>query len=89
MYPLQVGGVAPVGPRRAYCPPLEKMEAGLELVREAGTECGLILGQDFSVVVDIGADRLFDQVCAVFVCLPQFVRGERVCAGRECRLVFI
>jgi enolase len=37
------------------------MEAGLELVREAGTECGLILGQDFSVVVDIGADRLFDQ----------------------------
>ena len=59
-----------MGPRRAYCPPLDRLEAGLDLVREAGDTSGLTLGQDFSVVVDIGADRLFDQVSACLsVCL--------------------
>ena len=61
-----------MGPRRAYSPPLERLEAGLELVREGGRECGLALGQDFSVVIDIGADRLYDQVCVCHVRVPLF-----------------
>ena len=75
------GGGVSMGPRGAYVPPLDKLEVGLELVGEAASLSGLTLGQDISVVVDIGADRLFDQVCVsvsvcecLFVCRVLFVR---------------
>ena len=41
---------------------LDRAEAGLELVREAASQAGLALSEDLSVVIDVGADKLFDQV---------------------------
>lgn len=43
-------------------PLLDKLEVGVDLVREAVALSGLTLGQDVSAMIDIGADRLFDEV---------------------------
>lgn len=59
--PYQVAGGATL-PGGAYCPVLDRLEAGLELVREAATQSGLTLGEDLSVIIDMGANRLYDQV---------------------------
>ena len=50
------------GPSGVYCPALDKLESGMELVREAVEHSGLSLGEDLSILIDMGADRLFDQV---------------------------
>lgn len=47
----------------AYCPTLDKLEAGLELIRDAAVNSGLTLGEDISILIDVGAERLYDQVC--------------------------
>ena len=58
---------------------LDRAEAGLELVREAALQAGLALSEDLSVVIDVGADKLFDQVhnnvCAynVYTCIIMFL----------------
>ena len=52
---------------------LDRAEAGLELVREAASQAGLALSEDLAVVIDVGADKLFDQV------------HNKVCAYRWCR----
>ena len=57
----QVAGGATL-PSGAYCPVLDRLEAGMELVREAASQSGLTLGKDLSVIIDVGADGLFDQV---------------------------
>lgn len=59
--PYQVAGGATL-PGGAYCPVLDRLEAGLDLVREAATQSGLTLGEDLSVIIDVGANRLYDQV---------------------------
>ena len=60
--PSQAAGGATLTSGGAYRPPLDKLEAGMELVKEAATHSGLTLGNDFSVLIDVGAEKLFDQV---------------------------
>lgn len=37
----------------------------MELVKEAATHSGLTLGDDLSVLIDVGAERLYDQVRSI------------------------
>ncbi len=57
----------------AYCPSLDKPEQGLDLIRDAARNAGFELNQGMGVIVDVGADRLFDEVstlfCYVALCL--------------------
>lgn len=46
----------------AFCPPLDKPEQGLDLIRDAARNAGFELNQGMGVIVDVGADKLFDEV---------------------------
>ena len=59
---LQVSGQATL-PNGAYCPALDKPDQGLELIRDACKNAGLQLNENIGVIIDVGADKLFDQVC--------------------------
>ena len=59
--PLQVGGLATL-PNGAYCPALDKPDQGLDLIRDACKNAGLQLNENIGVIIDVGADKLFDQV---------------------------
>lgn len=82
--PGQVAGGTSL-PSGAYCPILDRLEAGLELVREAATQSGLTLGEDLSVIIDVGANRLFDQVgiglCTYFILWFSALLGTCVCVA--------
>ncbi len=49
----------------AYCPPLDKPEQALDLIRDAARNAGFEVNQSMGVIVDVGADRLFDEVSAL------------------------
>lgn len=49
----------------AYCPVIDKPEQALDLLQEAIRSAGMQLNQDVGVMVDIGADKLYDQVSHV------------------------
>ena len=59
---LQVGGQATLS-NGAYCPALDKPDQGLDLIRDSCKNAGLQLNENIGVIIDIGADKLFDQVC--------------------------
>ena len=46
----------------SYCPTLDKPEQGLELIREAARNAGCELNQGMGVIVDVGADTLYNEV---------------------------
>ena len=46
----------------AYCPPVDKPEQALDLLQEAATRAGYQLNTDVGVIVDVGAEKLYDQV---------------------------
>lgn len=58
---MQVGGQATL-PNGAYCPALDKPDQGLDLIRDACKNAGLQLNENIGVIIDVGADKLFDQV---------------------------
>ena len=59
---LQVSGQATL-PNGAYCPALDKPDQGLDLIKDACKNAGLQLNENIGVIIDVGADKLFDQVC--------------------------
>lgn len=58
---MQVSGQATL-PNGAYCPALDKPDQGLDLIRDACKNAGLQLNENIGVIIDVGADKLFDQV---------------------------
>ena len=49
---------------------IDKPEQALDLLQEATRSAGMQLNQDVGVMVDIGADKLYDQVSHVAAYWP-------------------
>lgn len=49
-------------PSGAYSPSLDKLEQALELIREATVSGGFLLNTDLAVLIDVGADAIYDEV---------------------------
>ena len=48
---------------------IDKPEQALDLLQEATRSAGMQLNQDMGVMIDIGADKLYDQVSHVAACM--------------------
>ena len=46
----------------AYCPVIDKPEQALDFIQEAARNAGFELNQGIGVIVDVGAERLYDEV---------------------------
>ena len=49
-------------PNGAYSPSLDKLEQGLDLIKEIVTSVDLQLEVDVAIFIDVGADGLYDEV---------------------------
>ena len=53
-------------PNAPYCPTMDKPEEALEWIQEAALNAGLQCDKDAGIYIDVGADRLYDEVCGLF-----------------------
>lgn len=49
-------------PNGAYSPPLDKLEQAVDMIKEASVNAGLQFNTDMAVLIDVGADTLYDEV---------------------------
>jgi hypothetical protein len=57
----QTGGLLTTLPNRCYTLSMDKPETALDVLRDAVTECGLELGTDLLIFIDIGGQSLYDE----------------------------
>ena len=50
----------------AYCVTADKPETVLDLIRDAARSAGLTMHREVSVMIDVGAHMLFDEVSECF-----------------------
>ena len=60
-YPCKASGLATLA-SGAYCPTLDKPEQAMDILQEAVKNGRLTLGESLAVLVDVGAERIFDKV---------------------------
>ena len=46
----------------AYCPAIDKPEQALDFIQEAARNAGFELNQGIGVIIDVGAERVYDEV---------------------------
>ena len=51
-------------PDGTYCMAVDKPEQVLDVLKESAVQAGLELNREISLYMDIGADSLYDSVCA-------------------------
>lgn len=59
LFLIQTGSRLPNG---AHPSSLDKFEQGIDLIKEATVNAGLQINTDVAVLIDIGADLLYDEV---------------------------
>ena len=61
----------------AYCLASEKADQALDLVKEAADNLSLQLNRDLSIFVDVGAEKIFDEVYCIHVLELLLFHGSR------------
>jgi enolase len=49
-------------PNGAYAPALDKLDQGIDLIKEAVVNTGFQYNVDVAILIDVGADMLYDEV---------------------------
>ena len=49
-------------PNSPYAPTVDKAEQAMQWIEEAATAAGFQCGKDVGVMIDVGAERLYDMV---------------------------